>query len=85
MKLVLRSREHLVKEATKHSENDGYKFAVITKEEATYGRLAEAEWQCDTLIEALNFIEDLEFQPFKFHCAKEYVVIVEQWRKGSTI
>lgn len=79
MKVAVRTPGYLVKQATKDLENDGYKFAVFTKEEAAFGSLGNPEWQCDSIGEALDFIVELESRRLQLSVAPEFKDSVREW------
>lgn len=86
MKVAARFPGYIIKVSTKEFDNDGYQFAVFTKEEAAMGALGEPEWQCDTFVEALDFVADLEARRYKsISAVPEYREEVEAWLRGLSI
>jgi hypothetical protein len=82
MKVVVRTAFHVIKEADlsrltrRGLENDGCQFAVFTKENQ-----ADPEWQCDGIVEALEWIEEVEQKLRQVSCLDKYGAEVHDWAK----
>lgn len=81
MKTAARTAGYVIKVSTKDdfSDNDGYAFAIFTKDEAKFGNEGYPEWLADSFEECLDWVKGSEERRWHVTASPDYKEKAQKW------